>query len=39
MACFAISSFIILKVGKRMIRYKASERSVHEEAVKMIYNT
>lgn len=39
MACCAISSFIILKVGSRIIRYKASKISVDEEAVEMICNS
>ena len=39
MACCAISSFIILKLGKRIIRYKASKAAVDEEAVEMICNS
>jgi DHA1 family bicyclomycin/chloramphenicol resistance-like MFS transporter len=39
MACCAISSFIILKVGTRIIRYKASKALVAEECVEMISNT
>ncbi len=36
MACCAISSFIILQVGNRIIRYKATKAAVEEEAVDMI---
>lgn len=39
MACCAISSFIILKVGNRIIRYKTSKAAVDEEAVEMICNS
>jgi len=39
MACCAVSSFIILKVGNRFIKYKASKKEVAEEAVEMICNS
>jgi DHA1 family bicyclomycin/chloramphenicol resistance-like MFS transporter len=39
MACCAIISLIILYVGKRMIRYKASKALRDEEAVDMICNS
>jgi DHA1 family bicyclomycin/chloramphenicol resistance-like MFS transporter len=39
MACCAIISLIILYVGKRMIRYKASQTLIDEEAVDMICNS
>jgi MFS transporter, DHA1 family, multidrug resistance protein len=39
MACCAISSFIILFIGNRIIRYKASKVLVSEEAVDFIGNT
>jgi MFS transporter, DHA1 family, multidrug resistance protein len=39
MACCAIISLIILYVGKRMIRYKASQTLTDEEAVDMICNS
>lgn len=39
MACCAIISFIILYVGKRMIRYKASKALIDEETVDMICNS
>lgn len=39
MASCAISSFIILQVGNRIIRYKASKESVAEESVDMICNS
>lgn len=39
MACCAVSSFIILKVGNRIIKYKASKEAVAEESVEMICNS
>jgi DHA1 family bicyclomycin/chloramphenicol resistance-like MFS transporter len=39
MACCAISSFIILFTGSRIIRYKASKVLVSEQAVDFIGNT
>jgi DHA1 family bicyclomycin/chloramphenicol resistance-like MFS transporter len=39
MACCAIISFIILHVGKRMIRYKATQAMVANEAVDLLGNT
>lgn len=39
MACCAISSFIILQVGNRIIRYKASKELVDEECVEMMGNS
>lgn len=39
MACCAISSFVILQIGNRVIRYKASKVLVDEECVEMIGNT
>ena len=39
MACCAITSFAILMIGSRIIRYKASKESVAEEAVDMICNS
>jgi DHA1 family bicyclomycin/chloramphenicol resistance-like MFS transporter len=39
MSCCAIISLIILYVGKRMIRYKASKALIDEEAVDMICNS
>jgi DHA1 family bicyclomycin/chloramphenicol resistance-like MFS transporter len=39
MSCCAIISLIILYVGKRMIRYKASKTLIDEEAVDMICNS
>jgi DHA1 family bicyclomycin/chloramphenicol resistance-like MFS transporter len=39
MACCAISSFIILMAGKRIIRHKASKLLVAEESVDMICNS
>ena len=38
MACCAICSFIIVHIGSRIIRYKASKALVAEEAVDMICN-
>ena len=39
MACCAITSFAILMIGSRIIRYKASKESVAEESVDMICNS
>ena len=39
MACCALSSFTILMVGSRIIRYKASKELVAEESVDMICNS
>lgn len=39
MCCCAVSSFIILKVGTKIIRYKATKAAVAEECVDMIGNT
>ena len=39
MACCAITSFLILQVGTKIIRYKASKTLVEEECVEMIGNS
>ncbi len=39
MACSAVSSFLILQVGTKIIRYKASKALVEEECVDMIGNS
>ncbi len=39
MACCAITSFLILQVGTKIIRYKASKTLVEEECVDMIGNS
>ena len=36
MACCATGSFLILIVGNRIIKYKASKQLVEEESVEMI---
>ena len=39
MASCAITSFLILQVGTKIIRYKASKTLVEEECVEMIGNS